>query len=109
MYNARLYNARRLLRLSCQHDVMFILCCPCRANLTRSECLVNWSEFCRDPWGSSDKVHDKNCLARSKSYMYFHMMDQHHCMVTDTGDWAVDFIGRVEKANDDWSEVGDDD
>jgi hypothetical protein len=42
---------------------------------------------------------------RSKSYMYFHMMDQLHCMVTAEGDWAVDYIGRVESANEDWKEV----
>jgi hypothetical protein len=42
---------------------------------------------------------------RSKSYMYFHMIDQLHCMVTDKGEWAVDFIGRVEETNADWAEV----
>eukprot|EP00775_Hariotina_reticulata_P011105 gene11105-11259_t len=37
--------------------------------------------------------------------MYFHMIDQLHCMVTDKGEWAVDFIGRVEETNADWAEV----
>eukprot|EP00878_Enallax_costatus_P016190 GHUV01016980.1.p1 GENE.GHUV01016980.1~~GHUV01016980.1.p1 ORF type:complete len:360 (+),score=69.06 GHUV01016980.1:529-1608(+) len=76
-------------------------------NPVKPQCQVDWGEFCRDPWGSSDRVHDSGCLSRSKSYMYFHMMDQHHCMVTETGDWAVDFVGRVENANEDWAEVSD--
>jgi hypothetical protein len=35
------------------------------------------------------------------------MMDQYHCMITPTGDWAVDFLGRVEKGNEDWRVVVD--
>jgi hypothetical protein len=75
-------------------------------SLAQQHCQVSWGDFCVDPWGSSDRVHDKGCLMRSKSYMYFHMMDQFHCMVTAEGDWAVDYIGRVESANDDWKDVG---
>jgi hypothetical protein len=73
--------------------------------LNASHCQVSWGDFCVDPWGNSDRVHDKGCLMRSKSYMYFHMMDQFHCMVTAEGNWAVDYIGRVESANDDWKDV----
>lgn len=74
-------------------------------SLTQSHCQVAWGDFCVDPWGSSDAVHDAGCLMRSKSYMYFHMMDQYHCMVTSEGQWAVDYIGRVESANEDWKDV----
>jgi hypothetical protein len=35
------------------------------------------------------------------------MMDQYHCMVTSTGDWAVDFLGRVEHGDEDWQVVVD--
>ncbi|KAI8473635.1 MAG: hypothetical protein J3K34DRAFT_518755 [Monoraphidium minutum] len=66
---------------------------------------TKWANFCKDPWGTTDVMHHAGCIKRSKSYMYFHMMDQYHCLVTDTGDWAVDYIGRVEHLNDDWAEV----
>ena len=33
-------------------------------------------------------------------------MDQYHCMITEGGEWAVDYIGRVEQFNEDWAEVG---
>lgn len=35
------------------------------------------------------------------------MMDQYHCMVTSTGEWAVDFLGRVEHGDEDWQVVVD--
>lgn len=44
-------------------------------------------------------------MKRSKSYLYFHMEDQYHCMRTADGGWAVDFIGRVDDPNEDWAEV----
>jgi hypothetical protein len=77
----------------------------CSDGLGQAHCQVSWGDFCVDPWGHSDRVHDKGCLMRSKSYMYFHMMDQFHCMVTAEGNWAVDYIGRVESANEDWKDV----
>jgi hypothetical protein len=58
-----------------------------------------------DPWGAAEELHDKGCIKRSKSYLYFHMTDQYHCMRTAEGDWAVDFIGRVDEPDEDWAEV----
>jgi hypothetical protein len=66
---------------------------------------VPWSRFCTDPWSAAEELHDKGCIKRSKSYLYFHMADQFHCMTTAGGDWAVDFIGRVDEPNEDWAEV----
>lgn len=68
-------------------------------------CRVPWSTFCVDPWSAAEVLHDRGCIKRSKSYLYFHMEDQYHCMKTAEGGWAVDFIGRVEEPNDDWAEV----
>jgi hypothetical protein len=68
---------------------------------------VPWSTFCADPWSAGEELHDKGCIKRSKSYLYFHMEDQLHCMRTAGGDWAVDFIGRVDEPNEDWAEVND--
>ena len=58
-----------------------------------------------DPWGAAEELHDRGCIKRSKSYLYFHMSDQYHCMRTAEGEWAVDFIGRVDEPDDDWAEV----
>eukprot|EP00775_Hariotina_reticulata_P010220 gene10220-10380_t len=33
------------------------------------------------------------------------MEDQYHCLRTATGEWAVDYVGRVDEANTDWAEV----
>lgn len=64
-----------------------------------------WSSFCTDPWSAAEELHDRGCIKRSKSYLYFHMIDQVHCLTTAAGEWAVDFIGRVDEPNEDWAEV----
>jgi hypothetical protein len=68
-------------------------------------CRVTWPEFCADPWSAADRLHDAGCIKRSKSYLYFHMLDQYHCLTAANGSWAVDFIGRVDEPNEDWSEA----
>lgn len=78
----------------------------CSASLKdRRNCRVPWAQFCADPWSATDGLHDRGCIKRSKSYLYFHMTDQYHCMRTAEGNWAVDFIGRVDRANEDWVKV----
>lgn len=82
-----------------------VLCMSRSAQLKDPRCRVPWSQFCSDPWRAAEELHDRGCIMRSKSYLYFHMADQFHCMRTAHGDWAVDFIGRVDQPNDDWAEV----
>ncbi|KAF6265099.1 hypothetical protein COO60DRAFT_1624003 [Scenedesmus sp. NREL 46B-D3] len=79
--------------------------CMADHKLRDPSCKVPWSSFCTDPWSAGEALHDKGCIKRSKSYLYFHMEDQLHCMRTAEGDWAVDFIGRVDEPNEDWAEV----
>lgn len=50
-------------------------------------------------------LHQRDCLARSKSYTYFHMVDQWHCMRTASGESAVDYVGSVETGDEDWSAI----
>lgn len=76
-----------------------------RDGLTRGECGVSWDDFCEDPWGAADVLHRRDCLARSKSYTYFHMVDQWHCMRTAEGGSAVDFVGSVETGDEDWAAI----
>ena len=64
-----------------------------------------WDEFCEDPWQATDVLHRRDCLTRSKSYTYFHMVDQWHCMRTAKGESAVDFVGSVETGDEDWREI----
>lgn len=82
-----------------------VRCLCCSKSLKNPECRVPWSRFCTDPWSAAEELHDRGCIKRSKSYLYFHMADQYHCMTTAGGDWAVDFIGRVDEPNEDWAEV----
>lgn len=70
-------------------------------------CQMEWGNFCRDPFGEFDRMHAQNCSHVEPHYAYWHMMDQYHCMVTSTGDWAVDFLGRVEHGDEDWKVVVD--
>eukprot|EP00775_Hariotina_reticulata_P005406 gene5406-5639_t len=68
-------------------------------------CSLDWDQFCHNPFGEWDRIHNKNCTRVEDHYAYWHMMDQYHCMVTPTGDWAVDFLGRVEAGDEDWRVV----
>lgn len=81
------------------------VCVTCSASLKDPQCRVPWSTFCADPWSAAEALHDRGCIKRSKSYLYFHIADQFHCMRTAEGGWAVDFIGSVDQPNDDWAEV----
>lgn len=82
-----------------------LLICPHSDALKRPDCRVPWSSFCTDPWSAAEELHDRGCIKRSKSYLYFHMIDQVHCLTTAAGEWAVDFVGRVDGPNEDWAEV----
>ncbi|WIA40578.1 hypothetical protein OEZ86_013919 [Tetradesmus obliquus] len=68
-------------------------------------CSLAWGSFCRDPFGEFDRLVDTGCGHVEHHYGYWHMMDQYHCMVTSTGEWAVDFLGRVEHGDEDWKVV----
>eukprot|EP00775_Hariotina_reticulata_P005404 gene5404-5637_t len=68
-------------------------------------CHLQWRKFCQDPFAEVQKLHARGCMRVDELYSYWHMMDQYHCMVTPTGDWAVDFLGRVEAGDEDWRVV----
>lgn len=68
-------------------------------------CQLEWGKFCRDPFAEFDRLYGGGCSHKQPHYAYWHMMDQYHCMITPTGEWAVDFLGRVERGNEDWKVV----
>lgn len=70
-------------------------------------CQMEWGKFCKDPFGEFDRMYSLGCGHVEPHYAYWHMMDQYHCMITSTGDWAVDFLGRVEHGDEDWKVVVD--
>jgi hypothetical protein len=70
-------------------------------------CQLEWGRFCKEPFAEFDRLYGSGCSHKPPHYAYWHMMDQYHCMITPTGDWAVDFLGRVEKGNEDWRVVVD--
>jgi hypothetical protein len=64
----------------CSRAVCAMLSCnPCSQSLKNPECRVPWSRFCIDPWSAAEELHDRGCIKRSKSYLYFHM---------GTGQWT---------------------
>lgn len=70
-------------------------------------CQMEWGRFCREPFSEFDRLYGSGCSHKPPHYAYWHMMDQYHCMITPTGQWAVDFLGRVERGNEDWKVVVD--
>eukprot|EP00879_Flechtneria_rotunda_P022930 GHRR01024236.1.p1 GENE.GHRR01024236.1~~GHRR01024236.1.p1 ORF type:complete len:277 (+),score=44.30 GHRR01024236.1:794-1624(+) len=70
-------------------------------------CQMQWGHFCQNPFQRVQQLHEQGCTRVDESYSYWHMMDQYHCMITPTGEWAVDFLGRVEQGDEDWKMVVD--
>jgi hypothetical protein len=70
-------------------------------------CQMEWGRFCRDPFQEFDRLYGSGCSHKAPHYAYWHMMDQYHCMITPTGEWAVDFLGQVERGNEDWRVIVD--
>jgi hypothetical protein len=70
-------------------------------------CQMEWGKFCKEPFSEFDRLYGSGCSHKPPHYAYWHMMDQYHCMVSPTGQWAVDFLGRVERGNEDWKVVID--
>ena len=77
----------------------------CRSKLNDSSCSMQWPHFCSDPWTPAEQLQEQGCTYRTKSYLYWHLMDQDHCFRTAAGKWAVDFIGRAEELQSDWNQV----
>ena len=38
---------------------------------------------------------------KGRNFVYVHIQPQYECLITESGGWAVDFIGRVESIDDD--------
>jgi hypothetical protein len=68
-------------------------------------CSMEWGRFCRQPFAEFDRLYGEGCSHKEPHYAYWHMMDQYHCMITPTGGWAVDFLGRVESGSEDWKVI----
>ncbi|KAL4423901.1 hypothetical protein ABPG75_001202 [Micractinium tetrahymenae] len=62
----------------------------------------SWNRFCADPTGFADEcMADEQCKKKGRNFVYVHIQPQHECIVTESGGWAVDFIGRVEHIDED--------
>ncbi|PSC73449.1 hypothetical protein C2E20_3378 [Micractinium conductrix] len=66
----------------------------------------NWTAFAADPTGFADVcMGDAQCKKRNRGFVYVHIQPQHPCLVTESGGWAVDFVGRVESIDEDLEAV----
>lgn len=67
---------------------------------------VTWKHFCVDPFALGVLCSiNRECCKHSEGFMYHHVIDQGRCLLTASGQLAVDFIGRVEEIDDDFQAV----
>ncbi|KAI7843497.1 hypothetical protein COHA_002740 [Chlorella ohadii] len=68
-------------------------------------CYVPWRDFCRDPFLLGDAcVKRPHCCTRFNiPDQYFHLLPQASCLLTERGQLAVDFVGRVESFEEDFA------
>ncbi|KAI3432407.1 hypothetical protein D9Q98_003962 [Chlorella vulgaris] len=65
-----------------------------------------WNDFCADPTGFADEcMKDEQCKKKGRNFVYIHIQPQHECIITESGSWAVDFVGRVEEIDRDLRQV----
>jgi hypothetical protein len=72
---------------------------------------IKWMDFCMDPPAVGDvcRKHPQCCPVRRNGdeslFYYFHLNDQTSCLLTEGGEWAVDYLGRVENEDEDMATV----
>jgi len=68
---------------------------------------VRWNDFCSDPLivGDLCRKNPGCCPNFDSKFMYFHANDQTTCLTTIGGQWAADYIGRVEHLDEDFQEI----
>ncbi|KAL4536786.1 hypothetical protein Ndes2526A_g06292 [Nannochloris sp. 'desiccata'] len=69
---------------------------------------ITWDEYCRDPLAIGE-ICRKNaeCCTKKWTHQDWHMRQQTSCLLTEEGEWAVDFIGRLEHFDDDLVQLFD--
>lgn len=73
---------------------------------TGSHAAYGWNDFCADPAGFAQEcVQDERCRTKGENFVYAHIEPQQDCIMTADGGWAADFVGRVEKIDEDLSAV----
>jgi hypothetical protein len=67
---------------------------------------ITWDQYCIDPLaiGAICRKHP-DCCTKKWTHQDWHMRQQTSCFLTEDGDWAVDFIGRLEHFDDDLIEL----
>ncbi len=73
----------------------------------RAECdHITWDQYCEDPLAIGEICRkNADCCTKKWTHQDWHMRQQTSCFLTDTGEWAVDFIGRLEHFDDDLIEL----
>ena len=85
-----------LLRAVSQHRYL--------STFTKPGCpLVPWERFCRDPYAPGDYCEaTPRCCAATAEHHYLHASPQANCITTADGGTALDWLGRMERLEDDF-------
>ena len=68
------------------------------------ECAVSWDRFCQDPYMLGDICYKTpSCCNVTDIHQYLHVVPQANCLVTEAGQLAVDWVGRVEHFDADFA------
>jgi hypothetical protein len=62
----------------------------------------SWKDYCADPASIGlTCATDTECSQKTPGFTWLHILAQHHCLLTEDGGFAADFVGRVENTEED--------
>ncbi|PSC76443.1 Polycomb group FIE2 [Micractinium conductrix] len=76
------------------------------SHLMDDECGVAWDSYCVDPYSLGDACQrSPECCHQPAQHHYLHAAPQANCLLTAGGGVAVDYIGRSEAFDEDFTEL----
>eukprot|EP01026_Neomeris_dumetosa_P056751 TRINITY_DN51_c2_g2_i2.p1 TRINITY_DN51_c2_g2~~TRINITY_DN51_c2_g2_i2.p1 ORF type:complete len:198 (+),score=9.02 TRINITY_DN51_c2_g2_i2:454-1047(+) len=76
-----------------------------RRTTNQTECSnPSFEEFCRFPFVIGLQTRQFNCMTNHQ-HDFFHVENQAQCLMTDTGEYAVDFIVSMENLEEDFQQL----
>lgn len=70
-------------------------------------CQLPWDRFCTDPYSLGDvcQANRTCCPGIHPPHHYQHVEPQNKCLLTAEGGLAMDYVGRVERLDEDFAEL----
>ena len=81
------------------------------ATFLKEECHMAWGEYCQDPYligdvcARNDSTGASCCTQVPPEHQYLHVSPQANCLTTTTGQYALDWLGRLENFYEDFAEL----